>query len=75
VTISVPMLSVAHDDAWPGFMEVHRALVAAGAAPALVPVRRCGPRRRPARPIARAWSGRWSNACCSTRSAAASRSR
>ena len=37
-TLGVPMLSVAHDAAWPGFMEVHRALVAAGAAPALVPV-------------------------------------
>src|SRR5438105_14877028 len=37
--IRVQMLSVAHEDAWAGFMEVHQVLVAAGAASAIVPVR------------------------------------
>jgi hypothetical protein len=33
------MLSVVHEDPWPGFAEVHHALVAAGAQPALLPIR------------------------------------
>jgi pimeloyl-ACP methyl ester carboxylesterase len=37
--IRTPMLSLVHADAWPGFTEVHEALVAVGAEPALVPVR------------------------------------
>lgn len=37
--ISVPMLSVAHEDAWAGFVEVHQALLAAGAEAALLPIR------------------------------------
>jgi hypothetical protein len=37
--IGAPMLSVAHEDAWAGFVEVHQALVAAGAQPALLPIR------------------------------------
>jgi pimeloyl-ACP methyl ester carboxylesterase len=37
--ISAPMLSVAHEDAWAGFVEVHQALLAAGAEAALLPIR------------------------------------
>jgi hypothetical protein len=37
--VRAPMLSIAHDDAWAGFLEVHCALVAAGAESALMPVR------------------------------------
>lgn len=37
--IRVPMLSIAHEDAWAGFVEVHQALVAMGAEATLVPVR------------------------------------
>jgi pimeloyl-ACP methyl ester carboxylesterase len=37
--IGAPMLSVAHEDAWAGFVEVHQALVVAGAKAALLPVR------------------------------------
>jgi pimeloyl-ACP methyl ester carboxylesterase len=38
--LRVPRLSVVHsDDPWIGFTEVHRALVAAGAEAALLPIR------------------------------------
>jgi hypothetical protein len=37
--LAAPMLSVAHEDAWAGFVEVHQALVATGAQPALLPIR------------------------------------
>ena len=37
--IGAPMLSVAHEDAWAGSIEVHQALVAAGARPAVLPIR------------------------------------
>jgi pimeloyl-ACP methyl ester carboxylesterase len=36
--IGVPMLSVIHEDAWAGFLDVHEALVAVGAESALIPV-------------------------------------
>ena len=36
--VRAPMLSIAHEDAWAGFMEVHQTLIDAGAAAALVPV-------------------------------------
>lgn len=37
--IGAPMLSLAHEDGWAGFVEVHQALVAAGAQAALLPIR------------------------------------
>jgi hypothetical protein len=35
----VPKLSVVHQDPWAGFVEVHQALVAAGAEAAVLPIR------------------------------------
>jgi pimeloyl-ACP methyl ester carboxylesterase len=37
--LDTPMLSIVHEDAWPGFIEVHRVLVTNGAEAAVLPVR------------------------------------